>query len=128
MSSYRKTKSVKTILDKFELQEEALSVVDLVEGFQQVMCKTTVYRILDRLEESGVLHSFIGGNGRKWYAKCKAHIPSNQAHIHPHFQCKTCGKVECLPLGIAIPSFPHHKIDSAAFLLTGDCEQCLAQP
>ncbi|NRA93639.1 MAG: transcriptional repressor, partial [Psychroserpens sp.] len=70
MSIIRKTKSVKMLLEIFESTKSALSVVDLVEQLKSEMNKTTVYRILERLENEGVLHSFNGINGLKWYAKC----------------------------------------------------------
>ena len=70
MSVKRRTKSANIILSIFENGREALSVVDLVEQLQHDMNKTTVYRILERLEKEGTIHSFTGTNGLKWYAKC----------------------------------------------------------
>jgi Fur family ferric uptake transcriptional regulator len=58
MAVSRKTKTVKLILELFENTNNAISVVDLVSIFKEKMNKTTVYRILNRLEESGILHSF----------------------------------------------------------------------
>ena len=58
MSISRKTKPVKLILDTFNNNDYAISVVDLVSIFKNKMNKTTVYRILNRLEESNILHSF----------------------------------------------------------------------
>ena len=46
------------MLDLFENTSNALSVVELTDTFSKKMNKTTVYRILDRLEEAGELHSF----------------------------------------------------------------------
>lgn len=126
MEPMRKTKSLKKILKRFEDIDEALSVVDLIDGLHSEMSKTTVYRILDRLEEAGFLHSFIGNNGRKWYAKCQDCFLEDSTYTHPHFQCKNCGKVECLPMEIAIPLLPKHKINSAEFLLVGECVKCQA--
>jgi len=127
MGSLRKTKSVKVILGLFEQTEEALSVVDLIEGLEKVMNKTTVYRILDRLEAVGILHSFVGKNGRKWYAKCKDCLPADPVYTHPHFQCSACGKVECVPFEIMIPSLTSYKVESADFLLIGECKECNSQ-
>ena len=65
MSFSRKTKTVKLILDLFENTSNALSVVELTDTFSKKMNKTTVYRILDRLEEAGELHSFTDKDGLK---------------------------------------------------------------
>ena len=59
MSISRNTKTVKLLLKLFDKENNALSVVDLVSVLSQEMNKTTVYRILQRLEEAGILHSFI---------------------------------------------------------------------
>ena len=68
MAVSRKTKTVKLILELFENTNNAISVVDLVSIFKEKMNKTTVYRILNRLEESGILHSFTDRDGLKRYA------------------------------------------------------------
>ncbi|MEO1258339.1 MAG: transcriptional repressor [Bacteroidota bacterium] len=126
MGITRKTKSVKTLLEVFEQTNNAVSVVELVERLRREMNKTTVYRILERLEDEGTLHSFTGKNGLKWYAACKECSPSHHLDSHPHFQCRVCGKTECLFIDISIPPVSNYKIDSAELLLTGQCKDCLS--
>ena len=125
MGISRKTKSVKIILDLFDNTKKALSVVDLVRRFKEDMNKTTVYRILERLEEDGILHSFIGKDGLKWVAKCKHEESHSHLVNHPHFQCNECGKSTCLEVDISIPTVPNHKIESTNVILIGQCEDCL---
>ena len=62
MDKYKKTKSVHLIINTFK-NENALTVIELVNRFKTKMNKTTVYRILERLEESKILHSFLDQNG-----------------------------------------------------------------
>lgn len=125
MGIIRKTKSVQTLLDIFEQSEEAFSSVHLVERLKNEMNKTTVYRILDRLKDEGILHSFTDKDGLQWYARCHGCSSSHHTDVHPHFQCKVCGKTECLDIDIPIPVVPNHKIDSAELLFMGECEDCL---
>ncbi len=127
MSIKRKTKSVNTILNIFKNRSEALSVVDLVDQLQHSMNKTTVYRILERLEEEGIVHSFKGTNGLKWYAKCKECSTHHHKDIHPHFECTNCGKVECLEIDVAIPEIRNRHIETTDVLLTGQCADCMLQ-
>ena len=126
MSIIRKTKTVKLILQEFYQKNDAISVVTLINKFQNKMDKTTVYRILERLEDSGILHSFIGQDGLKRYAKWEGVAISQNNSIHPHFICKDCGNSSCLPIKIKIPSVPNYIIDSAEQLLIGKCKNCLA--
>jgi Fur family ferric uptake transcriptional regulator len=127
MGIIRKTKAVTTILNTFEVRQEAKSVVNLVELVKGEMNKTTVYRILDRLEQDGIIHSFNGKDGLKWYAKCDEGCSNHKhSHKHPHFQCTECDKVECLSLEVTIPTLKNHRVDSTDILLMGQCEACSA--
>ncbi len=126
MGIIRETKPVRTLLRIFERADSAISVVELIERLQDEMHKTTVYRILDRMEDGGMLHSFMGKDGLKWYASCKGCSSARHLDAHPHFQCRKCGKTECLSFDITIPSLPDHQVDSAEFLLFGQCEDCLS--
>ena len=125
MGIVRKTKSVVTVLDLFEKSDDALSVVGLVERLKEEMNKTTVYRILERLEDEAILHSFAGKDGLTWYAKCNGCSSSNHLDSHPHFQCRECGKSECLSIDVQLPVISNHKIDSAELLLLGQCADCM---
>lgn len=124
MSIIRKTKSVQTLLTIFEKNSQAISVVNLIDQLGSKMNKTTIYRILDRLENDGIVHSFLGKEGLRWYAKCHGCSSSNHIDLHPHFQCQECGKVECVSMSVSIPSIPNKKINSSQLLLIGMCENC----
>lgn len=121
----RKTKSLQTIIAAFSHSETALSGVDLVKRFQTEMNKTTVYRILDRLEKGGQLHSFTDTNGLRWYAKSDETSSSPTSDNHSHFQCEECGISKCLEVEINMPTVPNHKVASASLMLIGKCEDCL---
>ncbi len=125
MSISRKTKTVKLLLNLFDQEENAISAVDLISFFSNDMNKTTVYRILNRLEESGVLHSFIGKDGLKRYARGDQRpTASNEYSMHPHFLCEECGISTCLPLKISTPSIPNYIINSSEQLYLGQCKDC----
>lgn len=126
MGIVRKTKSVKTMLKVFEQTNTAISVLELVKRLHHEMNKTTVYRILERMEQQGTLHSFRGKDGLKWYAKCRECSSSHHLDSHPHFQCRVCGKTECLEVDVSIPSIPNYEIDYAEILLIGQCQDCLS--
>ena len=124
MGIIRKTKSVKLLLNVFQRAENAISVVELVEKMSEHMNKTTVYRILDRLEQEGMVHSFLGKEGLKWYAKCSDCTSHHHSDLHPHFQCNDCGNIECLPVEIAIPTISDRQISSVEIMMSGTCSNC----
>ena len=125
MASTRNTSSFKLIWNTFNSSKNALSVVHLVQQHTDTMNKTTVYRILDRLEKEGKLHTFLGKNGLKFYAKCHSCTAESHTDVHPHFQCDSCGIVECLDVSVQIPKIEKHKVNRASMLLLGECVKCL---
>jgi len=125
MGVIRKTKSVQALLDEFDKSSSSISAKNLITRLSSQFNKTTIYRVLDRLEDDGVLHSFLGKNGLKWYAKCNGCSADKHNDIHPHFQCLDCGKVDCLSFNIETPVIPNRKINLAQFLIQGQCDECL---
>lgn len=123
MKIVRQTKSVKMIFSVFKERKTPISTLELIKRFNGEMNKSTVYRILERLENANKLYSFLGKDGVKWYAVCDS-LNADNMHIHPHFQCSVCGKIECLPIDIAIPKVEHHTIESVSLLLSGKCFSC----
>jgi len=125
MGIIRKTKSVEVLLNEFNNNSSAISVTKLVTKLNSRFNKTTIYRVLDKLEDDGVLHSFLGKNGLKWYAKCNGCSADKHKDLHPHFQCLDCGKVDCLSFNIEIPKISNRKIEFSQFLIQGQCDECL---
>lgn len=126
MSIIRRTKSVDRLTEVFKSSNNAFSVVDLVDRFKKEMNKTTIYRILDKLEKDGLVHSFLGIDGLKWYAKCNHCSSQHHFDTHPHFQCQKCGRLDCLKSEIVIPPIPNRKLNFAQVLLVGECENCIS--
>ena len=128
MGIIRKTRSVKALLNEFEQNKTALSTLDLVDRLNHQMNKSTVYRILERLEDDGILHSFTGQDGLTWYALYNDNNCLHPHHLntHPHFQCRDCGKTECLSIHIPIPEVAEHSIESVSLLLVGRCADCVS--
>ena len=122
MTVNRKTKSVKLIMDVFNENKNAISAIYLVDHFSNKMNKTTVYRILDRLENDGILHSFIDKQGLKRYAKDSA----DNSITHPHFLCQDCGISTCVKVNITLPDISEYNIKSSEHLLIGTCKDCLS--
>ena len=106
MSVIRKTKTVKLILKEFNDNKEAISAIKLIEKFKGNMDKTTVYRILDRLEDSEILHSFIDNDGYRRYAKNESQLnTSSELGIHPHFLCEIAEHLHVFQLQYQFPIF-----------------------
>ncbi|MEO0899701.1 MAG: transcriptional repressor [Bacteroidota bacterium] len=127
MGTVRKTKSVKALLDVFSKKGEAVPVCDLISTLGSQMNRTTIYRILQRLEKEGTLHSFTDKDGQRCYAKHEVCSSTKEVHSHPHFQCKECGKIICLSIDVSLPKIGGHRVEAAELLLIGQCETCVGK-
>ncbi|MBW8242939.1 transcriptional repressor [Muricauda oceani] len=126
MGVIRKTKKVEALRQMFAETDKAISVVTLVDTLKGSMNKSTVYRILERLEEDGIVHSFNDTDGLKWYASCKGCSEKEHSDAHPHFKCTHCGNMECLPVDVQIPTISEYAIESSEIILVGECADCRA--
>ena len=125
MGVLRKTRGVEKLLKEFKRESNAISAKELTRRFHGKLNKTTVYRLLDKLEDDGILHSFHGSKGIKWYAKYGGCVKSDHSGVHPHFECLVCGAVDCLEIEIRLPQISKRKVISSQFLIQGTCDSCL---
>ncbi len=124
MGVIRKTKKVEILKEMFNNTDKAISAVTLVDNLKETMNKSTVYRILERLEEDGIVHAFNDTEGLKWYARCNGCVNGSHTDDHPHFKCTHCGKMECLPVDVQIPKVQQYTIRSSEIILVGECADC----
>ncbi len=124
MGVNRQTKQVKKLIQIFEESTTAIAVADLVKRVDKEMNKSTVYRALNKLMQDGVVHSFTGKDGLKWYTKCNNCSCEKHDDAHPHFQCKICNEVNCLPVSFNVPNVSGYKVESINLLLIGECRNC----
>ena len=125
MGIIRKTQAVALILDEFNKGSNAISAIELIKRLNKKINKTTVYRLLDKLQDDGLLHYFLDFNGVKWFAKCKCCSKTKHQDVHPHFQCTDCGNVDCLEISVTIPEIPNRKIINSHVLVLGKCDLCI---
>ena len=125
MDTLRKTKSLKLILNTFK-DKKALTIIELVDKFCDKMNKTTVYSILDRLEQCDLVHSFVDQNGLKRYARNNKNIKSTKPNsTHSHFMCEDCGDTQCIYIDVNLPELSKYTVKNSEHLLIGHCNNCM---
>lgn len=107
--------------------EKPLSHSEVVEA---VGCddwdQATLYRNLRKLVEVDLARvaSKVGG-----IARYEARGDDDSPHLHPHFSCRMCGSVECLPeakLTGPVSRRWNRSLETSELQLIGDCPDCLA--
>ncbi len=126
MGVVRKTKHFRKILSEFSKSHSAISANSLVSLYANSMNKSTIYRILNKLEDDNIIHSFIGLHGLKWYAKCSGCTTQEHYDNHPHFQCENCNEVRCIKSSIQPSELIGSKFYVTKILLTGLCDRCFS--
>lgn len=86
--------------------------------------RVTIYRALDSFVQAGIVHRMDSGD-RVWrFALCGRR---HSGHCHPHFVCKSCGKVECMEK-MELPKvssfFEGYSIEESELYLKGRCSEC----
>jgi Fur family ferric uptake transcriptional regulator len=125
MGVVRKTKHLEQLLQVFRQSSDAKSASMLLESFNAEINKSTVYRMLEKLEDDGVIHSFLTMNQVRFYALCNGCSSGGHVDSHAHFQCTMCKRVTCFQEELDLPKPQNVRITSAHVLLSGQCASCL---
>jgi Fur family ferric uptake transcriptional regulator len=120
----RNTKSTTEVLSIFNNSITALSHEMLQEKLNTKIDRVTIYRILSRFIEDGVIHEIIADDGKKYFALCDNCEGKHHHHNHFHFRCLTCGDVECLKEEVNVNLPQGYKAVTFNGLVSGYCLNC----
>ncbi len=120
----RNTPTKLEIMQIFNTSESALSHEMLQEKLGLQVDRTTIYRMLNRLLEDGVVHQIIGDDGKKYYALCADCQDTHHQHSHFHFRCLNCGTVDCLDNEIEVKLPKGYKGEIFNGIISGYCHRC----
>jgi Fur family ferric uptake transcriptional regulator len=124
MKQTRNTVARTAILDIIQASEIALSQLAIQHTLNGLCDRVTIYRVLDRLVEEGLIHKIVNVNGVVNYAAC-ATCSHNHHHQHIHFSCRVCNELTCL--NQVIPSFDlptGFSKEETFFTVSGICNNC----
>jgi Fur family ferric uptake transcriptional regulator len=125
MKSARNTKAKTEIQGLIVTSNVALSHSEIHKSLNGLCDRVTIYRVLDRLLEEGVIHKIVNVDGVVKYAVCRS-CSEKHSHNHIHFSCQKCKSVTCLE--DVEPSYKlpkNYKVSEMNFTLSGLCPQCL---
>lgn len=90
--------------------------------------RVTLYRTIQALTETGIIHKAMVEEGETYYALCSTKCtPEQHQHKHIHFKCTQCQNVTCVQANQAIHlSIPGHQIHDFDITASGICQACSA--
>ncbi|MEK6495366.1 Fur family transcriptional regulator [Myroides odoratimimus] len=125
MKQTRNTQAKTEIVKLIENSEVALSHAEILATLNGICDRVTIYRVLDRLTEEGIIHKIATVEGTIKYAICQHCTIEKHNHNHIHFTCERCLNTTCLTE--VEPSFTlpkNYKIKSVNFTISGICPEC----
>lgn len=116
--------------------EDAFTIEELCERlkeektFLQAPGKSTIYRLMPKLVEEGLVKRFVKGNSRKFLYQmvCGEHCDQ-----HLHMKCSVCGRLyhmedtESEALFLQVLKKHHFQLDEGKTVLFGQCEGCCVE-
>lgn len=120
----RNTPAKEAVLDLLSVSGKAMSQ-DVIEKNVNVEAdRATIYRILNRFCEDGILHRIVAEDGKQYFAVCIKCEEKKLADHHFHFRCKKCETIECLPVAVQFSLERGYSVESVNCILTGVCKDC----
>lgn len=124
MKQARNTTAKTEILALISQSEVALSHSDIQTTLNGLCDRVTIYRVLDRLVDEGLIHKVVNIDGGVKYASCHT-CTSTHNHNHIHFSCQKCKSVTCLENVQPTFKLPKsYKVLDVNFMVSGICPHC----
>ena len=121
----RNTISKEAVLAVLTSRRRALSQDAIVKQLDIEVDRATVYRILNRFCEDGIVHKIVADDGKQYFAVCvqcdDMIIPAN----HFHFRCNQCETIECLPTLVEFTVPEKYTVQEMNCVLIGVCKDCV---
>jgi Fur family ferric uptake transcriptional regulator len=120
----RNTPSKAAVLSALEKANTALSHDHIRELVPESIDRATIYRILNRFCDDGMVHRIIADDGKQYFAICENCEADHHHHDHFHFRCLSCDTVECLPAEISVSLPAGYRAENFNGVISGKCSGC----
>jgi len=120
----RKTATKEAVISVFNSSRKALSQSAIEKKIGIDINRATIYRVLNRYCEDGVLHRIVADDGRQYFALCVKCDENKQPLHHFHFRCKKCDTIECLPHPVHFSLESGYEVEDVNCILVGVCKEC----
>ena len=132
-SGLRRTPVRVGVMEVLTRTRRPMSVPQILGKMRGTVDTVTVYRTLNTFARKRLVHR-VRGEDRSWlYALGGDALDARPEHLHPHFVCDACGKVECLgeaaiprTLVASLGVSPGYDVSYPEVVLHGTCPRCHA--
>ncbi|SFF61923.1 Fur family transcriptional regulator [Thermoflexibacter ruber] len=124
MLKRRNTTTKEAVLSVLTSKRRAMSQDAIMQQIGVNADRATIYRVLNRFCEDGLVHKIIAEDGKQYFAVCMKCDETKLADNHFHFRCTSCQTIECLPEAVHFSVPNGYNVESVNCVLTGVCPQC----
>ncbi len=120
----RNTPTKEAVLSVLESTAKAMSQDAIEKKIGIDINRATIYRVLNRFCDDGVLHRIVADDGKQYFALCMKCDDHQQLKDHFHFRCKVCETIECLPVPVHFSLAEEYQVENVNCVITGVCKDC----
>jgi Fur family ferric uptake transcriptional regulator len=120
----RNTATKEAVLTSLRQADSALSHDMIRESISSTADRTTIYRILNRFCDDGLIHRIVADDGKQYFAICSSCERDDHNHDHFHFRCLNCEKVECLENEVSVNLPVGYRATNFNGVVSGYCQEC----
>ncbi|PKA99100.1 Fur family ferric uptake transcriptional regulator [Flavobacteriaceae bacterium MAR_2009_75] len=120
----RNTQTKQAVLEVLSQSGKALSREAIEKKITTAINRATVYRVLNRFCDDGMLHRVVADNGKQYFAICTNCEDKVLAGHHFHFRCLSCETIECLPVPVDFSPPKGYQVSGLNCMVTGTCSDC----
>ncbi|UTW61278.1 transcriptional repressor [bacterium SCSIO 12741] len=122
----RNTATKEAVLSVLQHTDKAMSQAAIEKKVGIDINRATIYRVLNRFCEDGLLHRIVADDGKQYFALCmKCDDDQDQRPRHHfHFRCRVCDTIECLPIPVHFTLPEKYLVENVNCVITGVCRDC----
>ena len=120
----RNTPTKEAVLELLIKSGKAMSRDTIEQKITQDINRATIYRVLNRFCEDGVLHRIVAEDGKQYFAVCVNCEDKVLSGPHFHFRCIKCETIECLPVSVNFSVPNGYQVNGVNCVLSGTCKDC----
>lgn len=120
----RNTETKEAVLEVLTTTRKAMSRDAIQQRIGSDINRATVYRVLNRFCEDGIVHRVVADDGKQYFAVCVNCEDEALAGDHVHFRCTKCETIECMPIPVNFSLPVGYQSEAVNCVISGVCVAC----
>ena len=120
----RNTISKEAVLSILTASKKAMSQDAIEKQIEVDVDRATIYRVLNRFCDDGLIHKIVADDGKQYFAVCTKCEDMKVPDNHFHFRCTNCQTIQCLPSMVNFSMPEGYTVERLNCVIIGVCNEC----